>query len=179
MGGILQTKPNRFFCRKCKNHLHCLNFHFFFFFLLSSYLNRVQESLSVGSTSTPLPNTHTDPPHTSPHSHGTHTSSRIHSSSSSSLIRHSSQRSLTDSPSSRKRSWISTDLSDKSNFEPKNLLSLFDETTLESKPWVGNATFLLVYNKCVIFNVVATWPVVRKTYKACLNMFKPGLMIFG
>ncbi|ROL03909.1 hypothetical protein DPX16_23344 [Anabarilius grahami] len=96
--------------------------------------SKVQASLSVGSTSTPLPNTHIDHPHTSPHSHGTHTSSRIHSSSSSSLIDHSSQRSLTDSPSSRKRSWISTDLSDKSNFEPKNLLSLFDETTLESKP---------------------------------------------
>ncbi|XP_067224734.1 membrane-associated tyrosine- and threonine-specific cdc2-inhibitory kinase isoform X1 [Chanodichthys erythropterus] len=99
-----------------------------------TFNHRVQESLSVGSTSTPLPNTHIDPPHKSPHSHGTHTSSRIHSSSSLSLIHHSSQCSLTESPSSRKRSWISTDLSDKSNFEPKNLLSLFDETTLESKP---------------------------------------------
>ncbi|XP_067285611.1 membrane-associated tyrosine- and threonine-specific cdc2-inhibitory kinase [Pseudorasbora parva] len=99
-----------------------------------TFTHRVQASLSVGSTSTPLPNTPVDPTYTSTHSQWTHTSSKIHSSSSLSLIHHSSQHSLTDSPSSRKRSWISTDVSDKSNFEPKNLLSLFDETTLESKP---------------------------------------------
>lgn len=32
--GILQTRPNQFFCRKCKNHLHCLNFHLLFCFFL-------------------------------------------------------------------------------------------------------------------------------------------------
>lgn len=133
-GGILQTRPTH---RKLKNRLHCLHFLFLFF-----HLYRVQESLSIGRTSTPLPNIHIDSTHTSTHSQRTRTPSRIHSSSSSSLIHHSYQHSLTDSPSSRKRSRISTDLSDKSNFEPKNLLNLFDEATLESKLWVVNATLL-------------------------------------
>jgi len=111
----------------------CLNVRLHFHFLCL-HLYRVQASLSVGSTSTPLPNTHIDSTHTPTHSQRAHTPSRIHSSSSSSLIHHSYQPSPTDSPSSGKRSWIPTDVSDKSNFEPKNLLKLFDEATLESEP---------------------------------------------
>ncbi|XP_043110320.1 membrane-associated tyrosine- and threonine-specific cdc2-inhibitory kinase [Puntigrus tetrazona] len=87
-----------------------------------TFSNRVQARVCVGSTSTPMQNTHM------------HSLSSIHSSSSLSLIHHSSQRSITDSPCSRERSWITAELCDKSNFEPKNLLSLFDEATTESKP---------------------------------------------
>jgi len=119
----------------------CLNVRLHFHFLCL-HLYRVQASLSVGSTSTPLPNTHIDSTHTPTHSQRAHTPSRIHSSSSSSLIHHSYQRSPTDSPSSGRRSWIPTDVSDKSNFEPKNLLKLFDEATLESEPWDVNARLL-------------------------------------
>uniref|UniRef100_A0A8C1WPB4 non-specific serine/threonine protein kinase n=1 Tax=Cyprinus carpio TaxID=7962 RepID=A0A8C1WPB4_CYPCA len=99
-----------------------------------TFTHSVQECISVGSTSTPLPNTQINDTHTSLHSKYTHSPSRIHSSSSLSPIHHSSQHSITDSPCSRERSWIIAELSDKSNFEPKNLLSLFDEATLESKP---------------------------------------------
>lgn len=106
-----------------------------FIFLFSLY--RAQARISVGSTSTPLPNTHMNTTHTSVHSKHGHSPSSIYSSSSS-----SSQHSITDSPCSREKSWITAELSDKSTFEPKNLLSLFDEATTESKPWVVNAALL-------------------------------------
>ncbi|KAL1264112.1 hypothetical protein QQF64_004467 [Cirrhinus molitorella] len=94
-----------------------------------TFTHRVQPRISVGSTSTPLPNTLINATHTSMHSKHGHTPSSIYSSSSS-----SSQHSITDSPCSRERSWITAELADKSNFEPKNLLSLFDEATTEIKP---------------------------------------------
>ncbi|KAI2658628.1 Membrane-associated tyrosine- and threonine-specific cdc2-inhibitory kinase [Labeo rohita] len=94
-----------------------------------TFTHRAQARISVGSTSTPLPNTHMNTTHTSVHSKHGHSPSSIYSSSSS-----SSQHSITDSPCSREKSWITAELSDKSTFEPKNLLSLFDEATTESKP---------------------------------------------
>lgn len=150
---------------------------FYIFDLLFS-LYSVQECISVGSTSTPLPNTQINDTHTSLHSKYTHSPSRIHSSSSLSPIHHSSQHSITDSPCSRERSWIIAELSDKSNFEPKNLLSLFDEATLESKPWVVNATLLLVYSQCLILNCHLTFCKVMFLYVGKhLKSFKPGLII--
>lgn len=94
-----------------------------------TFTHSVQEHVSVGSTSTPLPDTHINDTRTSSHRKYTHSPSRISSSSSLSPIHHSSQHSITDSPCSRERSWITAELSVKSNFEPKNLLSLFDEAT--------------------------------------------------
>ncbi|XP_051530449.1 membrane-associated tyrosine- and threonine-specific cdc2-inhibitory kinase-like isoform X1 [Myxocyprinus asiaticus] len=88
-----------------------------------TFSHRVQARLSVSSTSTPLPHT------------PTHTPSSIHSSNSLSPINHSSHHSLiTDSPHSRSSGWIRTEVANRSTFEPKNLLSLFDETTLDGEP---------------------------------------------
>lgn len=109
-----------------------------------TFTPRVQAHISVGSTSTPMPNAHINATHTSSDSKLMHSPSRIHSSSSLSLFHHRSKHSITDSPCSQERSWITAELSDKSQFEPKNLLSLFDEATLESKPWVVNATLIII-----------------------------------
>ncbi|XP_051958265.1 membrane-associated tyrosine- and threonine-specific cdc2-inhibitory kinase [Xyrauchen texanus] len=92
-----------------------------------TFSHRVQARLSVSSTSTPLA-------HTPTHISAKHTPSSIHSSSSLSPIHHNSHHSLiTDSPHSRSSSWIRTEAANKSIFEPKNLLSLFDETTLDDE----------------------------------------------
>ncbi|XP_026864966.2 membrane-associated tyrosine- and threonine-specific cdc2-inhibitory kinase [Electrophorus electricus] len=142
-----------------------------------TFSHRIQASLSVGSTSTPLPNSSaltnaspTQPTHS--HHDSTHpcilsqsctslcytqpgctpSSSPSHSlslspirCSSSTGSRHSTHsldlRNLSDSPASSRcsraaRSWVETESEPvpRSGFEPKNLLSLFDETTTESEP---------------------------------------------
>lgn len=102
------------------------------------YLYRVQARLSAGSTSTPLPKTDTSTTHTPTHCLQTHTPSSIHSRSSLSPIHHH----LSDSPNSRNRSWINPELSNKSNFEPKNLLTFFDEVGLDSEPWLLSVSLL-------------------------------------
>ncbi|XP_072523603.1 membrane-associated tyrosine- and threonine-specific cdc2-inhibitory kinase [Salminus brasiliensis] len=121
-----------------------------------TFTHRVQARLSVGSTSTPLQNSsalaHDSLTHT-PTRSLIHTPSSIRTSSSRrtlvgtpslSPIRLGSparlnrssdlQPLLSDSPASSRllRSWAENE--QKSGFEPKNLLSLFDETTLESEP---------------------------------------------
>lgn len=105
-------------------------------------LYRVQARLSLGSTSTPLPNTDTSTTHTPTHCQQTHTPSSIHSRSSLSPIHHSIHHHLSDSPHSSNRSWINPELPNKSNFEPKNLLTLFDEVGLDSEPWLLSVSLL-------------------------------------
>lgn len=63
--GILQTRPNQFFCRKCKNHLHCLNSHLVFFFFSLSFPT-CTESRQAYLLAVPLRHcqTHTSTPHT-------------------------------------------------------------------------------------------------------------------
>lgn len=98
------------------------------------FSNRIQARLSAGSTSTPLPNTDTSTTHMPTHCQQTHTPSSIRSRSSLSPIHHSMHDHLSDSSHSQNRSWINTELSNKSNFEPKNLLKLFDDVGLDSEP---------------------------------------------
>ncbi|XP_066520772.1 membrane-associated tyrosine- and threonine-specific cdc2-inhibitory kinase [Hoplias malabaricus] len=120
-----------------------------------TFSHRMQSRLSVGSTSTPLPNSsaHTASTLTHTPTHNlTHTPSSIHSSSSRHKLAGSPSLSpirlgsparsdqsvdpqrTSDSPASIRlcRSWEENE--NKSGFEPKNLLSLFDETTLEGEP---------------------------------------------
>ncbi|XP_005156179.1 membrane-associated tyrosine- and threonine-specific cdc2-inhibitory kinase isoform X1 [Danio rerio] len=88
-----------------------------------TYTHRVQSRLSSGSTSTLLPESDNDVIDASSHNQCIPSPPRSHYSSSSSLIHNK----LTDSLCIHERD---TELS-KRNFEPKNLLSLFEETTLD------------------------------------------------
>ncbi|KAI4876870.1 hypothetical protein NFI96_020411 [Prochilodus magdalenae] len=120
-----------------------------------TFTHRTQARLSVGSTSTPLPNSSA-----LANDSLTHTPTRSLTYTPSSILSNSSRRTLagspsvspirqgspapsnrsvdlqllSDSPASSRshRSWAENE--QKSGFEPKNLLNLFDETTLESEP---------------------------------------------
>ncbi|TRY58250.1 hypothetical protein DNTS_028668 [Danionella cerebrum] len=87
-----------------------------------SFSHRVRDSLLPGKTSTPLHDRHRDVMDTS-QNHSTDSPHRI---SSLSLLEDSPQHSLTD------ERLVNTKLSEKSSFEPKNLLSLFEESASES-----------------------------------------------
>ncbi|XP_055031939.2 membrane-associated tyrosine- and threonine-specific cdc2-inhibitory kinase isoform X2 [Misgurnus anguillicaudatus] len=99
-----------------------------------TFSHRVQARLSVSSTSTPLQNSHTSFTRTPTHSQQTRTPSITPSSSSPSPIHHSSHHHHSDALLSQDRRWINNELSNKSIFEPKNLLTLFDEANLDSEP---------------------------------------------
>ncbi|XP_030630878.1 membrane-associated tyrosine- and threonine-specific cdc2-inhibitory kinase [Chanos chanos] len=128
-----------------------------------TFSHRIQSRLSVGSTSTPLPDSNTHP-YLSPSLTPTHTHSLLDTPSS--IHSNGSRHTLTGTPnlsplhtgslcgsprgsaqcsqsldhhcrlnsSGSKQSWIRPEPFARTSFEPKNLLSLFDETTLESEP---------------------------------------------
>ncbi|XP_041828942.1 membrane-associated tyrosine- and threonine-specific cdc2-inhibitory kinase [Melanotaenia boesemani] len=113
-----------------------------------SFLHRIKSRLSVESTSTPLPGsptgTHQSPAHTStcsvlgdwPSCNLALTPSSIHSNGSCHTITPSTSPVRTErySGSSKRclHNWVQTEKGlIRPNFEPKNLLSLFEETTLE------------------------------------------------
>ncbi|XP_062331448.1 membrane-associated tyrosine- and threonine-specific cdc2-inhibitory kinase [Osmerus eperlanus] len=123
--------------------------------LSPTFSHRVKSRLSAGSTSTPLPAPPPQPPSTPPHSRHlhtpthslTHTPSSIHSygspvSREPSLTLEGCQDSpcqLHPSRSSRSscrpgRNWVIQEPLPRPSFEPKNLLSLFDDTAVEGQP---------------------------------------------
>ncbi|KAI5102945.1 membrane-associated tyrosine- and threonine-specific cdc2-inhibitory kinase isoform X1, partial [Silurus meridionalis] len=84
----------------------------------SSHTHRLQATFSAGSTSTPLPTF--SPAHTPSHTSSLHTPSKT-----SSLNTHSPRLSPI---------YLSSTKHSERSFEPKNLLTLFDESSLESEP---------------------------------------------
>ncbi|KAL6474927.1 hypothetical protein MHYP_G00159670 [Metynnis hypsauchen] len=120
-----------------------------------TFTHRIQARLSVGSTSTPLPNSSSlacDSLSHTPTRSLTHTPSSIHSNVSRHILpgspslspirlgsltphnRSADPQLLLDSPASSRSRHSLAENEQRSGFEPKNLLSLFDETTLESEP---------------------------------------------
>ncbi|KAI3365296.1 hypothetical protein L3Q82_010379, partial [Scortum barcoo] len=128
--------------------------------LSPTFSNRVKSRLSVESTSTPLPcsptHNHRSPAHTPTHSNLGDWSSCNLAQTPSSIRSNVSRRTLTPSPirtelhsdvtNSRHslsakslqrhgRNWVQAEEAlPRPNFEPKNLLSLFEDTTLEGQP---------------------------------------------
>lgn len=96
-----------------------------------TFSHRVKARLSVGSTSTPLQK---NSPCTPTHSQQTRTPSITPSSNSPSPIHHSTHHLHSDSLHSQDRRWINNELAIKSIFEPKNLLTLFDEVNIDNEP---------------------------------------------
>lgn len=127
-----------------------------------TFSRRIRSRLSVESTSTPLPGSpihnHQSPAHTPTHSSLTdwsscnwaHTPSSIHSNGSCHTLTpnaspvhtklHTASRQSLRSSSSKSsqrcdHNWIQTEPAvPRPSFEPKNLLSLFDDTTVEEQP---------------------------------------------
>lgn len=122
--------------------------------LSPTFSHRLKSRLSLESTSTPLPGSPAHTPNqsvlrewpscnlaltpSSIHSIGsclTPNASPIHTDSLNNVSKLSRQSSAKSSKSTDRRNWVRTDdLIQRPNFEPKNLLSLFEETTLDGQP---------------------------------------------
>ncbi|KAG7464211.1 membrane-associated tyrosine-and threonine-specific cdc2-inhibitory kinase [Solea senegalensis] len=108
--------------------------------LSPTFSHRVKSRLCVDSTSTPLPvsltNGHRSPVHT-PSSIHSNTTCHTLTPSASSVHSELHPDGMSDSSTRRRRgsNWVRADEDlPRASFEPKNLLSLFEETTVEGQP---------------------------------------------